>query len=1048
MYCLSKKSFRHLTAMLALCASAAGFLRAEPVINEFMASNTKTLADDDGAFSDWIEIRNPDPSAVSLAGWYLTDTVSNKTKWKLPAVTLPPGGYLVVFASNKNRTDAAKPLHTNFALSAGGEYLGLVRPDGATVVSEYAPSYPAQADDDSYGLAQGSGEKGVLQNPTPGAANGPLNAEAPDSEVAFSRPSGPFSENFTLEMSGAAADEKIRYVAAAPSASGADVPEPTALSPEYTGPLALTSSVIIRAAIFSADGSARGTVSTAHYVKLGASVANFSSQLPVLVLDNHGFGPLLVKDGIDRATWLYAYEPRADASSTFSAAPDLGTPLTTSVRGQSSADFQKKSFNLKFTNEAGKKRALPILDLPAHEKWALVAPFNYDRTFIHNAFTYSLSNKIGRWAPRTQLAEVFFNTDGGNLDSGSYAGIYILTDRIEVGVERANITPLAKSDTSAPAITGGYILKIDLKDSDEYAFITEHGLPDNGVSSVVVAYPKDEDLAPAQRDYIRNYVQDMEDALFADRASGWATRTYLDYIDRDSWVDHHLLNTLVGNLDAFDRSAYFTKNRGGKLEAGPVWDFDRALGSTDARNDRPDDWLGDEVITRSVWSRGWWELLTRDPEFMQDWVDRWQSLRQSEFSNSNLTTLIDSHAAAIGAAAAAREVARWPENTSRYGNHAGEVAHMKSWLTARADWIDRQFLAAPTVSTGGNLRFAPPAGAQLVYTLDGTDPRSLGGEIAPNAIVSNGPIEVPVSANVHVRSYRAELKGVFPGSPWSSVVGGASASALFPQSRLVNLSSRGVVGTGENALIAGVVVNDTNAKRYISRAVGPGLAAFGATGVVTDPQLSVFTRDGVEIYRNTGWETGPDAADLPAYFRAVGAFPLISGSKDSALADEKRSGAYTLQITTPSGQEGIGLAELYELDTQGRTMNLSTRAMVRTGAGVLVGGFVTQGASHKRMLIRAVGPTLTGLGVGNALADPMLTLYSGQTAIATNDRWSASPDAAIIETATTRVGAFKLATDSEDAALFVTVPPGAYTVEIRGKNNTEGVALLEIYEVP
>ncbi|HUR57186.1 MAG TPA: lamin tail domain-containing protein, partial [Opitutaceae bacterium] len=100
-----------------------------------MAANKSVLADDDGAFSDWLEIHNPDATPVSLDGWYLTDSATAKRKWQFPDVTLAPGGYLVVFASNKNRRDPAKPLHTNFALSAEGEYLGLIRSDGTTVVS-------------------------------------------------------------------------------------------------------------------------------------------------------------------------------------------------------------------------------------------------------------------------------------------------------------------------------------------------------------------------------------------------------------------------------------------------------------------------------------------------------------------------------------------------------------------------------------------------------------------------------------------------------------------------------------------------------------------------------------------------------------------------------------------------------------------------------------------------------------------------------------------------------------------------------------------------
>jgi len=175
---------------------------------------------------------------------------------------------------------------------------------------------------------------------------------------------------------------------------------------------------------------------------------------------------------------------------------------------------------------------------------------------------------------------------------------------------------------------------------------------------------------------------------------------------------------------------------------------------------------------------------------------------------------------------------------------------------------------------------------------------------------------------------------------------------------------------------------------------------------------------------------------------------LAVGSRDSALADAVTAGAYTIQITTPSNLQGVGLAELYELDRNGRTVNLSTRAQVRTGDGVLIGGFVVQGPAYKRMLVRGVGPTLAAFGLSGALLDPIVTIYSGQTVVATNDKWEAAENAAGIASATKAVGAFTLAANSQDAALLITLPPGAYTVEVKGKADSEGVALLEIYDVP
>src|SRR2546427_683181 len=128
---------RYSAPILALLLAAPAVTRAEPSITEFMASNSATLADEDGDHPDWIEIHNPDATPVNLNGWFLTDTDKNKKKWPFPSVSLAANAYLVVFASGKDRRDPAHPLHTNFSLDADGEYLALVRPDGTTPATEF-----------------------------------------------------------------------------------------------------------------------------------------------------------------------------------------------------------------------------------------------------------------------------------------------------------------------------------------------------------------------------------------------------------------------------------------------------------------------------------------------------------------------------------------------------------------------------------------------------------------------------------------------------------------------------------------------------------------------------------------------------------------------------------------------------------------------------------------------------------------------------------------------------------------------------------------------
>jgi len=144
--------YNALSALPILLLATAVGLSANPVITEFMADNETTLADEDGAMSDWIELHNPTAAPLSLENWCLTDKASNLTLWRFPAVTMAPGEFLVVFASNKNRRVPGATLHTNFALSKDGEYLALVKPDGVTVQQAFAPKFPAQDGDESYGM--------------------------------------------------------------------------------------------------------------------------------------------------------------------------------------------------------------------------------------------------------------------------------------------------------------------------------------------------------------------------------------------------------------------------------------------------------------------------------------------------------------------------------------------------------------------------------------------------------------------------------------------------------------------------------------------------------------------------------------------------------------------------------------------------------------------------------------------------------------------------------------------------------------------------------
>lgn len=158
--------------LLSLAGSLAlsGFANGQLRINEFVADNDGSFLDPDGDASDWLELHNPGQTEVSTGGLYLTDNSNNPTKWAMPDVTIPAGGYLVVFASGKDRTVSANDLHTNFSLAANGEYLGLIASDGFTVLSDFGATYPTQFFGEAYGRGTNSNREEVTFVPWPTAA--------------------------------------------------------------------------------------------------------------------------------------------------------------------------------------------------------------------------------------------------------------------------------------------------------------------------------------------------------------------------------------------------------------------------------------------------------------------------------------------------------------------------------------------------------------------------------------------------------------------------------------------------------------------------------------------------------------------------------------------------------------------------------------------------------------------------------------------------------------------------------------------------------------
>jgi hypothetical protein len=248
-------------------------MAVEPVINEFLAQNTANITDEDGTFSEWIEIRYPNPTSISLNGYYLTDSAANLTQWQFPNVSIPGNGFVLVWASSKDRRVAGSPLHTNFALGASGEYLGLVKPDGVTVASQYAPQFPAQTANVSYGLLP-DGSQTFFSPPTPLAANPSAGVTA---VPTFSHARGFYDSAFSLTLSSTTAGATIRYTTdgSAPTSTTGTV---------YSGPISITGTKNVRAIAYK-SGWTPSVVQTSSYIFLDqvlqqpASIAGFPNEM-------------------------------------------------------------------------------------------------------------------------------------------------------------------------------------------------------------------------------------------------------------------------------------------------------------------------------------------------------------------------------------------------------------------------------------------------------------------------------------------------------------------------------------------------------------------------------------------------------------------------------------------------------------------------------------------------------------------------------------------------------------------------------------------------
>lgn len=631
-----------------------------------------------------------------------------------------------------------------------------------------------------------------FENPTPGSPNAGGRTDH-TRHVLFSEVSGFIEDGLGLTLSRSGDEGTIHYTL--------DGSVPTVVSPIYDAPLSIETSTQVRA-ILAVPGEDDSQITATRLIRLSPELSGFESSLPIMVFHNFGAGDIPNKrahnppagDGggitqVPRQSSLMAF---VDRNSRLSESEPLLSRAGIRVRGSSSSNQPKgkQSLSIEAWNEKGEELAIAPFEMPEESDWGLYAPYRYDRALIRNSLVYELYRQMGHYAPRTQLVEVFINTEGGDLTNADRVGVFTFMEKVKRDRDRVAFSRMSQEGT-----TGGWLLQSQRKDPmpadgsgvAPYNFHTAgpnrtlqgpyggSSGADRGGDDIPAGYntflnfvsPKGYDSTSAQREAIMEWFVRFEDTLYGEDYRD-PEKGYQAFLDLPSFIDHYWMVDFSRNVDGLALSTYlYLPEQDGKLHMGPVWDYDRTLGSYDGRVDN---------TTSGFFGRDrlWYARLFDDPEFVQAAQDRWQTHRLTVFSDENLNGLIDRFADEITNDVAAFNFERWSgsNNRPRGSQWRNEIEHLRDWVLDRAAWLDKQFEPLPrldppsgTIANDKTVQIRLPsifATGTVYFTTDGSDPRGPGG------VITGQPFEIGLVITEEA-TVRARIKN---GDVWSGLVSG------------------------------------------------------------------------------------------------------------------------------------------------------------------------------------------------------------------------------------------------------------------------------------